>query len=313
MDQGDATPRILLCERSQTQARLVRAMLSNVGYAVEIVSGADEAKAAMADDPPDILITGLEIGEISGIELCWALKSAEHTEHVYTIVLTATDDRSRFIEALDAGADDYLTKPANEVELHARLRAASRIIRMQRTLRDMADTDPLTGAYNRRFFMRRLNEEVSRGSRYGSPYAVMMIDIDHFKSINDTHGHAAGDAALIQTVTCLCNVVRDQDVVGRLGGEEFAVLCRETDVDGALALAARLRREIADIMVKHDQSAIRFTASFGVAGHGSDADTAETLLATADEALYWAKETGRNRVVLGGPSEKKQLDGAALD
>lgn len=306
MDQGDTAPRILLCERSQTQARVLRAMLENAGCPVETVSDAAGANAAMADDPADILITGLEIGETSGIELCWALKSAEHTGHVYTIILTATDDRSRLIESLDAGADDYLTKPPNEIELHARLRAASRIIRMQRSLRDIADTDPLTGAHNRRFFMRRFNEEISRESRYGSPFAVMMIDIDHFKSINDTFGHAAGDAALIQTVDCLRNVVRDQDVVGRLGGEEFAVLCCETDVDGALALAERLRREIADIMVDHDQSVIRFTASFGVAGPGSDADTAETLLADADEALYWAKETGRNRVALGGSGEKKQ-------
>lgn len=289
---------VMVCERSQTQARLLRRFLEDAGYRVDTVRDPEQAKLALSENHIDIFITGIEIGEVTGLELCWDIKSTPETAHIYTVILTASSDQTRIVESLDAGADDYVVKPFVKAELRARLRAAARIVRMQNSLIELAEKDPLTGAANRRRFMKSLNDEIARHERYNSIFHVLMLDIDHFKSINDTYGHNIGDDALIETVSRLKASVRKQDLVGRLGGEEFAILLPETALDNASMLAERLRQAIADISINLGFEKLNFTVSIGVSGPSENIASADEILTSADECLYKAKRGGRNRVII---------------
>ena len=185
-----------------------------------------------------------------------------------------------------------ITDITNQKELEAKLRLT-------------ANTDPLTKAYNRRYFMEAAEQEIYRVRRYGHPFALLSMDLDRFKSINDTHGHAGGDETLRRFVAAVSGIIRANDVLARLGGEEFCVLLPDTDSEGALAIAERIRSEIEAIRVVWSGTAFGFTTSVGVAvwepgsnGEG-DCPTLDTLLKTSDEALYRAKHGGRNQVVMG--------------
>lgn len=289
--------RVLVCEHSHTQARLLRRFLQEAGYSVDIVNSGEDALQHLRTTNPDIFITGIELDDINGVELCWIIKTTPEIGHVYTMILTASKDTTRTIESLDAGADDFVTKPFEKSELQARLRAASRIIRMQKTLRNLAEKDSLTGAFNRRKFMAEITGECQRFDRTRKAFHVIMMDIDHFKTINDSYGHHVGDEALIATVNCLHTTTRPYDTVGRLGGEEFAILLPHTDHDASVALAERLRRDIAKIRINTDQGDLSFTASFGISCVVDGPNYPDDLLNRADQCLYEAKETGRNRVI----------------
>ncbi|MHA6288103.1 GGDEF domain-containing response regulator [Maricaulis sp. CAU 1757] len=302
IDEGmsfDEVLSVLICESSQVQVRILSRVLEEAGYKVHTVSSAEQALETLRAMPIDIFLTGIEVGAVNGLEACWTLKSDSETKSVYTIVLTASGEDRRLEESLDAGADDFIRKPVNMTELRARLRAASRLVRMQKQFRRMAETDSLTGTANRRAFMQYLEVQVDRAGKEGSDLSVIMVDLDHFKTINDTHGHAAGDAVLIETVTTVQRCLRERDLLGRLGGEEFAVVLPGASRSAAARAAERIRAAIAALRLKSEAGAdIPVTASLGVApllGNGS-LETGETLLQLADDALYVAKETGRNRV-----------------
>lgn len=309
-DKSDTQPgygeriSVLVCEHSQVQLRILSQAVIDAGYEVHTAHSADEALSLMALIPIDIFITGIEVGTTSGLEACWSLKADPDTETVYTIIVTASGQEKRLEESLDAGADDFIRKPVNMTELRARLRAASRLVRMQKQFRHMAETDALTGAANRRAFMHYLDVQVERSQRQGGPVSVVMVDLDHFKRINDTYGHAKGDVVLVQTVKTIQACLREHDMLGRLGGEEFAVVLPGTPAQAAVDAADRVRQAIAALDFRDDEGE-RFpvTASLGVASTdlSGQMETAESLLQTADEALYEAKETGRNRVVCSGP------------
>lgn len=313
-DHFDCSPeilseiRVLVCEHSHTQALLLRRFLQEAGYSVDIVNSGTDALQHLHKTNPDIFITGIEVGDINGLELCWTIKTTPELDHIYTMILTASKDTTRTIESLDAGADDYVTKPFEKSELQARLRAASRIIRMQKTLRNLAEKDALTGAFNRRKFMAEITGECQRFERTRKPFHVIMMDIDHFKTINDSYGHQVGDEALIATVNCLHTTTRPYDTVGRLGGEEFAILLPHTDREASIALADRLRRGIAKIQIDTDQGELSFTASFGVSCVLDGPNCPDDLLNRADQCLYEAKESGRNRVISACNSAVPALD-----
>ena len=292
---------VLICESSQVQLRILSEAVREAGYIVQTASNAKEALAILDLVPVDIFVTGIEVGEMSGLEACWSLKASAGTESIYTIVITASGDDRRLEESLDAGADDFIRKPVNMTELRARLRAASRLVRMQQQFRRLAETDALTGAANRRAFMQYLDMQVQQVRRQDARLGVVMVDLDHFKRINDTHGHAAGDRVLVDTVRAIQACLGERDMLGRLGGEEFAVLLPGVDAAELTAAAERLREAVAALSIHaEDGQPIPVTASLGcaLAVPGGALDMADDLLQSADEALYEAKNGGRNRVVL---------------
>jgi len=295
---------VMICETSSVQLRILSKAVEDAGYSVQTTTCATEALDIMRMMPVDIFLTGIEVGEVNGLEACWSLKGNPDTESTYTIVVTASGEERRLEESLDAGADDFIRKPVNMTELRARLRAASRLVRMQKQFRRLAETDSLTGAANRRAFMQYLEMEVERSSRHGVDTSVIMLDLDHFKKVNDSYGHAAGDKVLIEVVRTIQSCLRPRDMLGRLGGEEFAVVLHETDLVGAADISEQIRSAIEQRTIElPGGEKLNATASMGV----SDVcdvlgqDTPEAILQAADEALYFAKQSGRNQVIVCNP------------
>lgn len=306
---------VMICDSSPVQIRILKQALQDAGYCVRVAGSAELALREMREEPADIFLTGLELKGMSGLEACWQLKSDPATDMVFTIVLNASTDVRKLEESLDSGADDFLRKPFDMIELLARIRAAARMVRMQQRLRALADTDPLTGAANRRKFIERLDACISESRADKSPLSVIMLDLDHFKRTNDTYGHAGGDLVLKATVETVEALLEKGDILGRLGGEEFAILLRHADEDNARWVAERVRAAIEGIEVHAETgSRIPVSASLGVATGvgGFDLLDCDAFLHDADEALYVAKQTGRNRVVHAmdrGADEQAALTG----
>ncbi|CAK0756971.1 two-component system, cell cycle response regulator [uncultured Gammaproteobacteria bacterium] len=254
---------------------------------------------------PDLIIVDYRMPEMDGIDFIKAFRTLAADEFVPIIVLTAETDRSVLYAALDAGATDFLRKPFDEVELIARgrtmlqLRQYNRMLCMaNQELERLATTDPLTGALNRRAFLTAAENEITRTRRFGGPMCVLMIDLDHFKQINDSYGHAGGDQALRQFVSGVLSLIRGTDRLGRIGGEEFAVLLPQTDTDHALILAERIRSGPWQVAWPAcNPGSFTFAVSIGLVDTNAPTTSIEDMLQKADAALYQAKKTGRNRVV----------------
>ena len=300
------TWRVLLVDDEPTQRLITARMLRRAGFQVEMAGNGQEALRKIESGAFQLLITDWEMPEMDGIALCRAVRSAGFAGYVYTILLTSRDAVEHLVAGLGAGADDYLTKPVNEHELLARLSTGKRIVTLERSLRAaneenrrLSVTDPLTGTYNRRYLMEQLPKEIDRAARYGRYLSVVMCDVDHFKRINDTYGHQAGDDVLRLFVTLLERSTRSSDWVGRYGGEEFMIVLPETSMSCALTAAEHMRAEIASNALMADGVQISITASFGVAGWegpvplGSSLDA---LIANCDEGVYESKGAGRNCV-----------------
>jgi diguanylate cyclase (GGDEF)-like protein len=245
--------------------------------------------------------------EMDGIALCRAIRNHASPGYVYIVFLTAKDSRDDIIAGLEAGADDYLTKPFHPTELMARLTTGKRILELERSLkmaneeiRILSITDHLTGCFNRGYMTSHLPEELNRASRYGHPLSLIMCDIDRFKNVNDSRGHLAGDSVLRLVVDFIHEALRkDIDWAVRYGGEEFLIVLPETDREGAWAVAERLRQEMATKPIAIGDQEIAITASFGLASFDPGMDkepSAEALIREADQYLYQAKKEGRNKV-----------------
>ena len=247
----------------------------------------------------DVLMEGL-----SGVDCCRILKSSASESFVPVVLLTARSDPDSRVEGLRIGADDYIAKPFDERELLARVEAMLRIKRLhdevnsaKERLARLAVMDELTGLYNVRYLHQRLTEEWKRAERHREPLSVAMLDVDHFKQVNDRYGHDAGDAVLREVGVRLKSSVREMDVVTRYGGEEFAIILPTTHLAGALVVAQRVGHAIADRAFDVGGQSIRITASIGLALFPSrGVSTKETLLRSADRALYRAKSEGRDRI-----------------
>jgi diguanylate cyclase (GGDEF)-like protein len=237
------------------------------------------------------LITSVELDGMSGLELCWETRIlAGRDRPIYVILMSSSTDRGMLGEALDSGADDFISKPPVADELYARLRAAERLGSMQRELVRLASVDPLTGLHNRRVFFEMAEEARAQESRL----TALMFDIDHFKRVNDLYGHDVGD----QVIAAVAKAAATEGaIIGRLGGEEFAMLLRGgvSLAEGA-ELAEQLRQCIAALRFDTDKGPMTVTCSFGVSERTAG-DTVDDLLKRADVALYAAKTSGRNRVV----------------
>jgi two-component system, cell cycle response regulator len=298
--------RILLVDDEPTQRLIMARLLKRAGYEVETAGNGREALAKLEAGEFQLMITDWEMPEMDGIALCSAVRASQNKGYVYIILLTARDAIEHVVTGLQAGADDYLTKPVIEPELMARLNTGKRIVTLERSLRmaneenrRLSITDPLTGAYNRRYLMEQLPREIERATRYGRPLAVVMCDVDHFKKINDTHGHHIGDEVLKWFVGNLNKTVRHSDWVARYGGEEFVVVLPETNVINAAVAAEHLRSQVAVEPFIAGSTRFPVTASFGTSGWKAnvpDDSTLDALMAKCDAGVYASKAAGRNRV-----------------
>ncbi len=333
---GDPTPasghkpRVLVVDDSRSFRQLLCRHLEVSGYEVITAVNGREAVQIICREGIQLVLTDWEMPEMDGLELCRAIRSGDSIGFVFIIILTAHADKSKLLEAFDAGADDFLTKPFDRQELLARMRAGERIIALEHGLEEqtraihkanaelavlneslerMATTDELTSLANRRHALDQLDRDWAFSTRHNQPLSCIGLDLDHFKKVNDTYGHAAGDAVLKEVSAALRAHSRTCDLVCRMGGEELLILCPNTDAAGAAILAERCRRVVEELRVEDQGRTIRFTISIGVAERDPSMATREDLLHAADEALYAAKAAGRNCVRLAGRPAATALAG----
>ena len=305
--------RVLLAEDSGVIRILLKQVLTKWGYEIVFAEDGDAAWSILerADSPRIALLDWMMPGP-DGLEVCQRVRKAAREPRVYIILLTGKDEREDVVRGLTAGADDYLRKPFDNLELEARIRTGRRIVELQaeliaarEALRAQATTDALTGIANRRTILDTLGKELDRFRRAKSACAVVFVDLDHFKQVNDTYGHPAGDEVLRQAASTLRAILRPYDLVGRYGGEEFVVVLPGCDVEGARAAAERLRAAIAGTAITAGGARLQVTCSMGVAvATGANAWDRDRLLSEADAALYRAKREGRDRVVVAGAKDQ---------
>jgi two-component system, cell cycle response regulator len=299
--------RILIADDEATSRLMLAGVLRKFGHDVIATMDGTEAWDQMRQpDAPILAILDLMMPGLTGLEVCQRIRGLASDEPPYLILLTSMAEKADVVAGLDAGADDYLTKPFDPGELRARVEVGRRITELQTRLREARDAlsdaamhDPLTGALNRRAFASVLSRALSEEGRHHEGLALGICDVDEFKKINDGHGHQVGDEALCGLVALLTANLRGHDVLGRYGGDEFVVLAEHLAQADPTSLYDRLRTAIADHPIPTDAGDLSLTISFGVSvwREGSSADD---LLGAADDALYRAKRAGRNRVVLAG-------------
>jgi two-component system cell cycle response regulator len=299
--------KVLIAEDDVVSRRILQATLVKWGYEVVACSDGSEAWQVLQDeDAPRLVILDWVMPGMDGVQLCSEIRKRTEAAYIYILLLTAKNQRQDIIVGLEAGADDYLTKPFDSQELKVRLRAGSRILDLQTelisardSLRFQATHDPLTGLWNRVAILDILNRELARNRRSGSQLGLIMVDVDHFKTINDTCGHLAGDVALREIARRMRASMRSYDEIGRYGGEEFLVVAAGCTAPDTLKLAERLRSGISEEGIVLPGRTIMVAGSLGVASSSECREVDEDwLLRAADAALYLAKQRGRNRVEL---------------
>lgn len=287
--------RVLVVDDCEHIRALVKVRLRNDLVALHFACGGAEGLAACRKLLPDLVLLDWDMPDMSGPEVLKRLKADATTLQIPVIMLTGEMATEAKVSAFDMGAADYITKPFDATELRARVRAALRTKYLLDLLSQKAMIDGLTGLWNRAFFNERLPSEIALSRRTANPLSLLMVDLDHFKSINDRHGHPFGDEVLKTVARALQSRVRVSDVVCRYGGEEFSVILPNTDAPRAQTLAENLRELISDLRFVRGRETLAITASFGVSDLAAEQD-ALSLLQVADGALYHAKRRGRNCV-----------------
>ena len=307
-DDDDVQANILVVDGEPYHAQRTSSQLRNAGYTVQLVNDCDEAlDIALDNDKLDLAIVGLEVQGQDGLRFSSLLRSHEKTRHMPVLLVLDDVDLPRLAKGLDLGVSDYLFKPIDRNELLARVRTQVRWRRYHRRLRtmlersvSMAYTDALTGAFNRRYLNAHLDRRLMEIADDGKPVSIMMFDIDNFKAVNDTYGHAVGDDVLTSLAERVMDNVRPFDLLARYGGEEFVLIMPGTAPEHALMVADRLREIVCSVPFQVDSGtrALTVAISAGVVTTLDPNETANTLIQQADEALYKAKRAGRNRVVV---------------
>lgn len=297
-------PTVLVVDDSEDNAKLLEYDLNDDGFDVLMALSGDECITTAATKRPDLILLDMRMPGLNGLETLDKLKGFPETADIPVIIISATSADDTIIKALDLGASDYVSKPVVYPILAARMRTALRVKQATRELeivnqelRRLATTDPLTRLSNRRHFFSLAHAEFSKAQRHKRPLSIIMMDVDEFKQINDTYGHAAGDRALDILADCCREAVRESDLVGRIGGEEFAICCPDADLAGASAIAERIRATCEHRAIRYDQSQFNFTVSLGVTSRTAHDACFEDMLNRADQLLYQAKNKGRNRSI----------------
>jgi diguanylate cyclase (GGDEF)-like protein len=266
--------------------------------------GTEAREILGGEECPPIAILDWMMPGYTGPELCAMVRSSAREPYTYILLLTSRNEKQDLVTGMEAGADDYITKPFDRHELQVRLRAGTRIVELQQqllstreALREQATRDYLTNLWNRSAILDRLRREMARSAREGAPFGVILADIDRFKSINDSWGHAAGDLALKEVSSRISATLRPYDSVGRYGGEEFLMILPGADLEETASLAERVRQEIRSAPMVWDGVTVGLSCSFGCTSGFGDDESAADLIRIADESLYTAKRAGRDRVV----------------
>jgi two-component system cell cycle response regulator len=305
--------RILIADDDPVNRHRLQAFLAKWDYEVVVACDGDEAWNILRQaDAPKLAILDWMMPGIDGTQLCRELRKGNNESYTYILLLTAKSQKADIITGLDAGADDYLGKPFDTSELRARLRTGRRILELQEQLRSAyerlkfeATHDPLTGLASRAAVLEILRIELSRAGREGSTLGILLADLDHFKQVNDTYGHLAGDAVLRETAKRMRASLRPYDAVGRYGGEEFLIILPGSHAASSIKRAECLRTAVERVPVNTSEGKIPVTVSIGVTiGGGTQPDNIELLVKAADTALYQAKINGRNRVQSAEPNHQ---------
>lgn len=296
--------KVLVADDSATSRQMLRSVLAKWGYEVVLAENGEQAWEILADaDPPPMAILDWVMPHMSGPEVCRRVRDTHREPYTYILLLTSKNTKGETVEGLEAGADDYIVKPFDQHELQMRLRTGKRIVDLQmyllkarEELRELANKDLLTMLPNRSAISTVLRQEIARSHRDHRTVGVILLDIDHFKKINDSYGHFAGDAVLRETASRLRGNMRPYDQVGRYGGEEFLVVLPNCDLEQASHQADRMRQRLEESRIPIDGIEVFLSASFGVTvSDGTERDP-DVFVRVADEALYRAKANGRNCV-----------------
>ena len=296
--------KVLVADDSRIYRKLVEQTLSEKQYSVLFAKNGQEAIDLFSEHQPSLVITDWMMPDLTGIELCERIRNHSRNSYTYIIILTGITEKNELVKGLAAGADDYLTKPFHSNELLARVGVGRRIVELHRQLeaknsllQELALTDSLTGLPNRRAIEDWATRQLSGAIRYGFSFLVVLADLDHFKSVNDTYGHDAGDTVLKKFAEILKANSRRSDICGRIGGEEFLFVLTHTTQDNAKIVIERIRAELQAAKFDFDGTSLTVTASFGLASFDTSQPADFNRLVTqADVALYAAKRAGRNRI-----------------
>ncbi|MDD2366124.1 MAG: diguanylate cyclase [Desulfuromonadaceae bacterium] len=299
---------ILIVDDERLQRSVLEANLKAIGYEVVSAANGREALEIFRKGHFPIVMTDWVMPEMSGVELCREIRQDDSGRYTYIIILTALDSKNDIVAGLEAGADEYVVKPAHQAELTSRLRTARRIIELEKaqrkyieTINNLSHSDALTGVFCRRYMDERVQQEIKRAYRYERPLSVILVRINQFDEVVSSHGNYAGDVIIKGCAESLLEAVRkDVDWVSRYGVDSFAVVMPETDSAGAMIVAKRLRIRITSLQIPIDVNELKVTASFGVAGFTASQQklgfTADILLGTADKNLSLAVEEGGNTI-----------------
>lgn len=304
----DLKRKILIAEDDPVSRRLLEVFLARWGYQVAVAASGTEALDILdRTDAPRLAVLDWMMPGLEGVQVCRKIRERKDRPYIYILLLSARTQKEDLLLGLESGADDYLSKPFDAQELRARLHVGQRILQLQDGLMAAsaellfrATHDSLTGIANRDVILDALRRERSRQQRDGGSFGIVLLDVDHFKTVNDTYGHLSGDTVLQEVVRRVSSTVRSYDTVGRYGGEEFLIVAPSSGAEGVLRLSERIRLAIEEKSISTDAGEISVTVSLGLAvsSEGSPLD-AKALLTTADEALYRAKAEGRNRSEMG--------------
>lgn len=299
--------KILIADDSIVSRHLLEATLKKWGYEVVLASDGNRACEILCGvDPPTLAILDWMMPGMTGLEVCRRVRQRGQEPYTYILLLTSKNLREDLVEGMESGADDYIIKPFDQHELNVRLRAGTRLVELQTELlatreamREQATKDALTHIWNRSSILDMLERELARSTRELRPVGVILLDLDHFKQVNDGHGHFAGDVVLQEAAGRIRDSIRTYDSIGRYGGEEFLILLPGCDDRSTFVQAERLRAHLAQETILVNRAELTVTGSFGcTSALPGQQSTAEALIRKADEALYLAKRLGRNRVEL---------------
>ncbi len=298
--------RVLVVDDDEDGLYILKLLLTKMKYEVHTARDGEEALQKAEALVPDIILLDVMMPKLNGFEVCKRVKATPEGMYIPIILLTAKSELMSKIEGLDCGADEYLTKPYDMSELTARIRSMLRIKGLNDSLRhanrqleELSVTDELTKLYNRRFINRKLDEEFRRATRYKRPLACLMFDADHFKSVNDTYGHAFGDVVLRDIARIILDTAREVDICGRFGGEEFIAILPDTELSRAAIVGDRIRKNVEGHEFTDGNHRVQRTVSVGISALPDDHVKDEfQLVEWADKALYAAKTGGRNKVIL---------------